>query len=44
MDIANTRTNAGIAMAYILGGNRFSTAGSSTKGCGGGKKSDYEIA
>lgn len=31
-DTANTRSNAGIAIAYVLGRNKLSTAGSSRKG------------
>lgn len=31
--IARTSSAAGMAMAYILGGNRFNTAFSSTNGC-----------
>lgn len=31
-DTANTRSKAGIAIAYILGRNKFSTAGSSRNG------------
>lgn len=31
-DTANTRSKAGIAIAYILGRNKFNTAGSSRKG------------
>jgi hypothetical protein len=32
-DIVKTKTDAGIAIAYILGGKRFNITGSSTNGC-----------
>lgn len=32
-DIARTNSAAAMAIAYILGGNRFNTAGSSMNGC-----------
>lgn len=40
-DIANTSTAAGIAIAYIRGGNSLRMAESSTKGCKGEQHGNY---